>query len=140
MYLVVTKTTKTLDYVCCWFLKGVDYIYGYSSVFAFVSTNSICQGEQVGYLWPRILERAEVGFAHQSFKWTNNAKGNAGVTCVVVGIRNKSSQQKIIFSQGISRTAKNISPYLHDGKDTIVYITKRPYFCSSQNGHGEYGS
>ncbi len=120
------KDYKDSDYVCCWFLKGIEYIHAANSAFAFVSTNSISQGEQVGYLWPRILERAEISFAHQSFKWTNNAKGNAGVTCVVIGIRNVSNKPKILFSENTSRTVKNISPYLHDGKDTIVHRTKQP--------------
>jgi hypothetical protein len=120
------KDYKDSDYISCWFLKGLDYINKANAIFAFVSTNSISQGEQVGYLWPRILERAEICFAYQSFKWTNNAKGNAGVTCIIVGIRNKSNKPKFIFSSGTSRIAKNISPYLHDGKNTIAYRTRRP--------------
>jgi len=120
------KDYKDSDYVSCWFLKGADYICGFNSSLAFVSTNSISQGEQVGYLWHRIIGRLEIGFAHQSFKWTNNAKGNAGVTCIVVGIRNVSNEPKILFSGSTSRIVKNISPYLHCSRDTIVHRTKQP--------------
>jgi hypothetical protein len=117
---------KDSDYVTCWFLKGAKYIHGTDAALAFVSTNSISQGEQVGYLWPRILGQIEIGFAHQSFKWTNNAKGNAGVTCVVVGIRNIGNEPKILFYKSTSRIVKNISPYLLDGGDIIVHRTKHP--------------
>ena len=65
---------------------------------AFVSTNSICQGEQVARIWPCILaDKIEIGFAHRSFKWTNNAKDNAGVTVIIVGLRNKSNKPKFIY-------------------------------------------
>lgn len=118
------KDYKDSDYVCCWFLKGADYIYNCKSSLAFVATNSVSQGEQVGYLWPRILDRLEIGFAYQSFKWVNNAKGNAGVICVIVGIRNLNKQEKLLFSGISSRKVKNISPYLHEGDDTIVSLTR----------------
>jgi len=117
---------KDSDYVCCWFLKGAKYICNANSSLAFVSTNSISQGEQVGYLWPRILINLEIGFAYQSFKWTNSAKGNAGVTCVIVGIRNTSTKSKHLFFGERSHTVKNISPYLCQGGNTIVHRTKRP--------------
>lgn len=120
------KDYKDSDYICCWFLKGSSYISGFDSTLAFISTNSISQGEQVGYLWPRILKTAEIGFAHKSFKWTNSAKGNAGVTCIVVGIRNVSAKNKIIISNGIIRNVKNISPYLHEGSNTIAHRRKTP--------------
>jgi len=120
------KDFKDSDYVCCWFLKGVKYIQSSNATFAFVSTNSICQGEQVAYLWTRIFTTAEIGFAHKPLKWTNNAKGNAGVTCVILGIRNESEKQQLLYSNGIVRQVKNISPYLHDGNGTIVHTAKQP--------------
>ncbi len=117
---------KDSDYVCAWYLKAAQYIRGTSGEFAFVSTNSICQGEQVGCLWPRLLEYAEIAFAHRSFKWTNNAKRNAGVTCVILGIRGRNDKSKVIFSGETSRVVTNISPYLFDGKDTIVFAAEKP--------------
>src|SRR5699024_4011613 len=81
---VFQKDYKSLDYISIWFYKGAKYMEGKNAQMAFVSTNSICQGEQVSITWPRILNRnIEIGFAHQSFKWTNNAKGNAGVTVII---------------------------------------------------------
>src|SRR5690606_16569075 len=72
---------KSLDYVSAWFFKGANYINEFNAKCAFVSTNSICQGLLVALTWNRILsDKIEIDFAHQSFKWTNNAKGNAGVT------------------------------------------------------------
>jgi len=121
------KEYKDSDYVTCWFLKGAEYIQGVNSRFAFVSTNSIVQGEQVGYLWPKVFERGlEIGFAHQSFKWTNNAKGSAGVTCVIVGVRNPSDDSKVIFKNGLSKIVSNISPYLTEGGNVCVHKITAP--------------
>ena len=76
------KSYKNLDYVACWFLKATDYINSHNIRVSFVSTNSITQGEQVASLWPLIFSKSiDIQFAYKSFKWTNNARGNAGVTC-----------------------------------------------------------
>ena len=118
---------SSLDYISCWFYKGKEYIQGFRAECAFVSTNSICQGEQVSLLWPHILnEKIEIGFAHQSFKWTNNAKHNAAVIVVIVGIRNNSTSKKTIFSKNLSHSAKNISPYLTDNKNIFVLKHSQP--------------
>jgi len=115
------KSYKRLDYVACWTAKGAFYCSQTSAKCALVTTNSICQGEQVGLLWPLVLKLdLEIGFAHQSFKWRNSAAKNAGVTCVIVGIRQRSAQRKTLYSEDISRTVKNISPYLLDRDNLIV--------------------
>ena len=115
MQSVFLKDYKNLDYVSAWFYKGAKYIQGFNAQLAFVSTNSICQGEQVILTWPRIInEYIEIGFAHQSFKWTNNAKGNAGVTVIVLNLRNKSNKQKSIYVNGLRKEANNINAYLID--------------------------
>lgn len=115
------KGYKNLDYIACWFLKGATYISNFQAKLAFVSTNSIAQGEQVSLLWPHISnQNLEIFFAHQAFKWTNNAKGNAGVTVVIIGLQNKSNSEKIIFRDSIANKAKNISPYLTSGSDLIL--------------------
>ncbi|HEU0187919.1 MAG TPA: DNA methyltransferase, partial [Gallionellaceae bacterium] len=89
---------KRLDYIACWFKKAAEYIGRENSKCAFVSTNSICQGEQVSLLWPKIFACGlEIFFAHTSFNWRNNAKGNAGVTCVIVGISGAATTRKLIF-------------------------------------------
>lgn len=90
-----------IDYVACWLLKGASYIEGYSASAAFVSTNSICQGEQAALIWQPLIgpqSKIEIGFAYTSFKWTNNAQGNAGVTCIITGIQNRSQRKKRLFT------------------------------------------
>jgi hypothetical protein len=117
----VTKAYKNLDYVAAWYLKAAEYGTHVNSQAAFVATNSICQGEQVQMLWPLIQARgAEIGFAHQSFKWRNNAAHVAGVTCVIVGIRRRSAVRKILYSGDLAAQVRNISPYLIDMDDTII--------------------
>jgi N-6 DNA Methylase len=112
---------KDCDYVSCWILKGGRYISGANAQFAFVSTNSINQGEQVAYIWPLVFEQGlEIGFAHQAFKWSNNAKLNAGVTCVVVGIRNTCNRPKRLYTEGAFRVVDNIKSYRQ------ILVTARP--------------
>lgn len=113
---------KSLDYISAWFFKGSKYISGYGDIkLAFVSTNSISQGEQVSLLWPRILnEGVEIFFAHQSFKWTNLAKGNAGVTCVIIGLANPTKTPKRLYFNNQYINCKNINPYLADGNNLII--------------------
>jgi hypothetical protein len=115
------KSAKKLDYIGCWFYKGADYIKSSKNKLAFVSTNSICQGEQVAILWPNVLmDGREIFFAHQSFIWKNNAKGKAAVYCVIVGVSGNIKNCKIIFSNGLSYEVDNISPYLLNGSNLIV--------------------
>lgn len=117
------KKNKNLDYISCWFIKAAKYIRSSKCEFSFVSTNSICQGEQVAILWPIVLKQGlEIGFVHKSFKWTNSAQGNAGVICIVVGVRNTSKKIKKIYDDNISYDVKRISPYLIDGP--TVYVEK----------------
>ena len=121
MKFVFLKEYKNLDYVSAWFYKGAKYIQAFNAQLAFVSTNSICQGDQVAKTWPRILdENIEIGFAHQSFKWTNNAKGNAGVTVIIVGLRNISKNPKLIYIDKLEKKASNINAYLLDAKNVYV--------------------
>ncbi|HBG27616.1 MAG: DNA methyltransferase [Planctomycetes bacterium GWF2_41_51] len=118
---------KNLDYIACWFIKGANYIINQNAQFAFVTTNSICQGEQVASLWPLIINKnLQISFAHQPFKWTNNAKENAGVTCVIVGIRNIRNAPIKIFSKGFELCVENINPYLTPGKTFIITKRNRP--------------
>jgi hypothetical protein len=115
------KNYKNLDYIAIWFFKGAKYIENHNAKLAFVSTNSICQGEQVALLWTKILnEDIEIGFAYQSFKWTNNAKGKAGVTVIILGLRNKSTEFKFLFDGNIKKETKNINSYLLDSNDIII--------------------
>ena len=114
-----------LDYIACWFFKGSEYIRKSNAQCAFVSTNSICQGSQVATLWPFILkDNIEIGFVHQSFKWSNNAKAKAAVIVIILGLRNNSTSPKLIFHDKVKAIVKNISPYLIDG-DTIYVHGRR---------------
>jgi hypothetical protein len=117
------KTVNRLDYISCWFKKGTDYILGKNAKLAFVSTNSICQGEQVSLIWPYVLNHVNINFAYTSFGWSNSAKGNAGVTVVIISLANKSIAEKIIFTDNRRIKVKNINPYLTGGDN--IYISKR---------------
>jgi len=121
------KGKNNLDYISCWFKKGSDFIVHSNSKYSFVTTNSISQGEQVALLWPTILHNnLQIEFAHQSFKWTNNAKGNAGVTVAIIGIGNKSTNDKQIINEGISHSVKNINPYLVSGNNSFIHKRMKP--------------
>jgi len=118
---------NNMDYIACWFYKGANYIKNVNAQLAFVSTNSVCQGEQVSLLWLHILsDKIEIGFAAQSFKWTNNAKGNAGVIVIVVSLRNSSNAEKFIFIDGLQKKAKNINAYLVEGKSIFIHPRNTP--------------
>ncbi|MBC18546.1 MAG: SAM-dependent methyltransferase [Desulfovibrio sp.] len=114
---------NNLDYISCWFVKGADYVKNGTASLAFVSTNSVCQGEQVPLLWPHVLTNGlGISFAHKSFLWNNHAKGNAGVTCVVIGL-SKVDGKKFIFEEQNVTQVKSITPYITPGKP--VYISKK---------------
>ena len=116
----VLKKYKNLDYISCWFFLGKYYIRNTKAKFAFVSTNSIFQGEQVGLLWPSILSEVYINFAYHSFKWSNSAKNNAGVTVVIVGFTNNSTENKYIYSGTRRVNVRNINAYLIDGPNVII--------------------
>lgn len=116
--------SMNLDYIAIWFIKGSDYIRGSRSQLAFVTTNSVAQGDHVGLMFPTILEGGvEIGFAYTSFKWENNAKRNAGVTVAVVSLRNTSKAPKYLHVDGIQVEVKNINGYLADGP--TIYFARR---------------
>ncbi len=118
---------KDSDYILCWFLKASRFIKGTESKFAFVTTSSISQGSQIAYFWPEIFKKGqEISFAHQAFKWANNAKDKAGVICVIIGVQNSQKNLKQIFNSAISRNVENITPYLTEGKSIIVKEAKTP--------------
>ena len=118
---------RSLDYISCWFVLGAKYIKGTKAKYAFVSTNSICQGEQVFALWPWVSKNGvEIEFCHTSFKWENNAKNNAGVTCVIIGVANRSAiTEKYIFSNKKTKVS-NINFYLLDAPNIFVEHRSKP--------------
>lgn len=127
LFKVLNSTTK-LDYISCWYLIASNYIEGSPNIkFAFVSTNSICQGEQVGLLWPSVLGgNKEIFFAFPSFKWSNSAKSNAGVTVVITGIQHQNNSPKIIFKENRFHEVDFINPYLTSVKVRVVQKRNKP--------------
>ena len=119
-------SSKQIDYVGGWFMKASAYALHTPAEFAFVSTNSICQGRIVPILWPKILETGTViRFAHTSFKWANLASHNAGVTVAIVGLSRDQSRSRHLYDlaadgQTVVRQANNISPYLTVGDDIVI--------------------
>ena len=119
------KKFKFLDYVTSWFWKGSQYIANSNAKLALVSTNSIAQGEQVAMLFPYIFDLGiHISFAYQTFPWRNNAKHNAAVHVVIIGLSSKPSSKKLIFKlidkTWHSEVVNNISPYLVSGSDIAV--------------------
>lgn len=118
---------KLLDYIFIWLYKGYRYIEGTKAELAFLSTNSVSQGEQVSIAWPDILSYSEIGFAYPSFLWRNSARDQAGVFCVIICLRNMNSKKpKYIFSEDIRNAANRINAYLVNGEDAYVYERSYP--------------
>jgi hypothetical protein len=118
---------KRLDYISCWFKIASDFIKGINAQYSFVSTNSICQGEQVSLIWPYIFSKLqEIKFGYQPFDWVNNAKEKAKVTCIIVGVQNNQNTAKTIFYNNHKNTVQNISPYLIPGTSTIMFQRTDP--------------
>uniref|UniRef100_UPI00345A9305 class I SAM-dependent DNA methyltransferase n=1 Tax=uncultured Thiohalocapsa sp. TaxID=768990 RepID=UPI00345A9305 len=127
-----TASWKNFDYIAGWFLKAADFCRIVEGSFAFVSTNSICQGQQVPMLWPLIFgSNQEISFAHTSFKWANLASHNAGVTVIVVGVSRVSGKKKKLYfldqeGQSVLRQVDNINAYLVPASDAIVQSRSSP--------------
>ena len=120
-------SASDLDYVCAWFLKASNYIQNTDIKVAFVSTNSICQGEQVSILWPEMYKRGiHINFAYKSFKWANEARGKAGVHCIIVGFSLVDEQNKYIFDGDLKQNCRHINAYLFDGADYFIPSRKKP--------------
>lgn len=119
--------SRNLDYIALWFVKGADYIEGTRAELAFVTTNSVSQGEHVGLMFPMIFAKnIEIGFAYTSFKWENNARRNAGVTVAVIGLRVARPGEKYIYTDDLKLQASNINGYLAEGSDLIVTARRSP--------------
>jgi hypothetical protein len=129
-----SKGCGVLDYVSGWYLKAAKYIQNTTIKAAFVSTNSVVQGEQTSILWSQMIYKYDIKihFAHKTFKWSNEAKGNAAVYCIIVGFANFDTKNKVLFEyddikgepQAIQ--VKNINPYLVDAKDIFIEKRRKP--------------
>lgn len=127
-----TKNWKSLDYVAGWFMKAADYGTQTEATAAFVSTNSICQGQQVPFFWPLVFAMGQhITFAHTSFKWSNLASNKAGVTVVIVGISSQLGQVRKLYSitddgKPSAKDASNINAYLVAAQNIIVDKAMKP--------------
>jgi hypothetical protein len=120
---------KAFDYVVGWFFKAGQYINGQNAQAALVATNSISQGDAVSTIWPLILgDSREIGFAHRTFKWRNNASANAAVMCVIIGIRNHSSSPKVLFDGELKTPAGHINNYLLSMGHIVVTRASKSLF------------
>lgn len=122
----------SLDYVAGWYLKAAQIMQGHSIRTAFVSTNSITQGEQVEILWKPMLERygMHIDFAYHTFKWTSEAKEKASVFCVIIGFSKTATRRKVVYSSsGQPEIVTHINPYLVDAEDAFVKNRSKP-LCS----------
>lgn len=120
------KSTKSADYVSGWFIKACRYVAEHGGSFAFVTTNSICQGRQVALFWPAFLrDNLEIRFAEPSFLWSNLASKKAAVIVSIIGIGRKTNKPKRLFDAGHVLTADYIGPYLVPDQDTIVASSRK---------------
>lgn len=129
-----TKSAGLLDYVACWYRKAADYMTFNPAIrTAFVSTNSITQGEQVGVLWPDLFRLGvRINFAHRTFQWSSEARGKAAVHCVIIGFALEEAKEKWLFDYETIRAephaskAANINPYLVDGPNLALGNRTKP--------------
>ena len=138
------KRAGRLDYVAAWYVKAAHYLEQHNSLesiqtdlftsVAFVSTNSIAQGEQVGILWNELFNRykIKIHFAHRTFKWGNEAKSSAAVHVVIIGFSNFDIPEKLLYEyedikgEPHELKVKNINPYLTEGKDITIDSRNNP--------------
>lgn len=119
---------RKLDYIAIWFCKAANYIKNTNSKSAFVTTNSVTQGEQVSSIWKYITNLGvEISFAYTSFKWVNNAKYNAAVTCAIIGLQNVSSTSKFLFTGDLKLIVEHINGYLSASPDVFIDGRLKPF-------------
>lgn len=129
----IIKDGGVLDYVAAWYVKAACYIRNTQIRCAFVSTNSITQGEQVGALWGWLLAQGiKIHFAHRTFRWSNEAPGMAAVHCVIIGFAPFDNGRKVIYEYDAVNgephaiAAANINPYLVDAADVVLTRREHP--------------
>ena len=133
-----------LDYVSGWYLAASEFIQDTDIEVGFVSTNSITQGEQVGSLWPMLIDerKVKINFGHRTFQWTSEARGRAAVHCVIIGFSLKDRKTKVLYdyetvkSEPKRTIAKNINPYLVDGPSVVLHSRTNPICDAPHVGIG----
>lgn len=123
-----------MDYVTNWYLKAAEYIQGTNKKVGFVSTNSICQGEQAGILWKELFEKyyIKIHFAHRTFSWSSEARGAAAVHVVIIGFASFDTENKVIYEyedikgEPHQKNVTNINQYLLDAPEIIISNRSTP--------------
>ena len=132
------KNVGNLDFVCCWYKKAAELMKSNPQVrAALVSTNSICQGEQVANLWQKLFDDGvKINFAHRTFRWDSEASLKAHVHCVIIGFSYQRVKQSFIFDGDRKTEAENINAYLTDAPDVFVSSRQHPLFQVPEIGIG----
>lgn len=130
------KSSASLDYVFCWIEKAADYAFHTRCNFAFVTTNSVSQGTQIPIYWPHLFSKGlRINFAHRSFRWSNNASDNAGVSCVILGIGHP-RLPKIIFDDLQRYEVAHINAYLTSSDVQVVETRSTPISLLARMNYG----
>lgn len=130
------KSSASLDYVFCWIEKAAEYVRVAGGQFAFVTTNSVSQGTQIPIYWPHLFAKGLViNFAHRSFRWSNNASDNAGVTCVILGVGAARTKRLIFDGDNVQEVAQ-INPYLLPSEVEVVETRSTPLSVLSRMNYG----
>lgn len=146
------KKCGNLDYVAAWYIKAAEYIQDTRIKAAFVSTNSIAQGEQIGILWQYLFSKnIKIHFAHRSFRWFNKSRGDAHVHVIIIGFAAFNASEKFLYdyetpdSDAVEIKVKNINPYLIDEDDSFIIDRDSPicdvpkaYLGSMPNDGGNF--
>lgn len=137
----VTTAWRNVDYVGAWLVKAAQYNQQCKAPFAFVATNSLCQGQQVPITWAFLLENGfGIRFAFTPFKWSNLASNKAGVTVVIVGLDNRSGGMRLLFREEDVASVDHINPYLTTQRVSIVNARRKPAFIDVELEYGVYYS
>ena len=137
----VAANWKNVDYVGGWLLKAAQYNAACHAPFAFVATNSLCQGQQVPITWALLRQMGfKIRFAYTSFIWSNLAKNKAGVTVIIVGLDRADSGQRCLFFDETKKIVDHINPYLTEHRVDIVTASRRPQFVDVVMDYGVYYS
>lgn len=125
--LALNPELKGVDYVSGWYYKSARFINNTNIKAGLVSTNSICQGQQVPILWNILLDKGvHINYAYRSFVWNNEAKTTAHVHCVIIGFSEIDEREKLIFDGNTVTKVNNINPYLLDGDNILVTSRNSP--------------
>ena len=134
------KNVGNMDYVCCWYKRAVNLMsHNKNTRTAFVSTNSICQGEQVASLWEPLFDiGVRIDFAYRTFRWDSEASLKAHVHCVIVGLSFANTPQKVIFDNEQKKQVDHINAYLTEGPDVFIAKRNNPLCDVSPMNYGSF--